>query len=295
MDGLCCAVLITESEKIDSIVLIHPQDITDRRFTVRQGDILANLPYDSRCAKWFDHHAATRTYTKPPAEFDGKYGLTQSSARLVYEYYVEKNPDLRRFAQFVKETDRYDGAELRMEDVENPRGYILLGFTLDPRSGLGSYQDFFHMLLELIKQQPIERILLNETVRARVERLKREQEVFIDVMKRQSRQVGNVIVTDLREVQSLPSGNRFLIYTLFPDANVSLRLAWGPDRKFVVATVGHSIFNRTCPVHVGKLMAKYGGGGHQGAGSTPLVSSVADRLVEQLIADLQDDAPKGST
>jgi oligoribonuclease NrnB/cAMP/cGMP phosphodiesterase (DHH superfamily) len=294
MDGLCCSVIITEAEEIDSIVLIHPQDITDRRFTVRQGDILANLPYDSRCAKWFDHHAATRTYNRPPAEFDGKYGLTQSSARLVYEYYVEINPELRRFAEFVKETDRYDGADLRMEDVKNPKDYILLGFTLDPRSGLGSFEDFFRMLLDLIKRHPIEQVLQNETVRSRIERMKSEQESFIDVMKRYSKQVGNVIVTDLRDVQWVPSGNRFLIYTLFPDANVSLRLAWGPERRFVVATVGHSIFNRTCPVHVGRLMAKFGGGGHEGAGSTPLVASAADLLIEQLIEDLQETTPKGA-
>jgi oligoribonuclease NrnB/cAMP/cGMP phosphodiesterase (DHH superfamily) len=294
MDGLCCSVIITESEPIDSIVLIHPQDITDRRFTVRQGDILANLPYDSRCSKWFDHHAATRTYNKPPAEFDGKYGLTQSSARLVYEYYVEKYPELHRFSEFVKETDRYDGADLQMEDVQNPKGYILLGFTLDPRSGLGSFEDYFNMLMDLLKRQPIEQILQNETVRSRIERLRREQESFIDLMKRHSKQVGNVIVTDLRDVQWVPSGNRFLIYTLFPDANVSLRLAWGPERKFVVATVGHSIFNRTCPVHVGELMAKFGGGGHAGAGSTPLVASAADRLIEQLIEDLGETTPKGA-
>ena len=92
MDGLCCAVFITECEDIESIALIHPQDITDRRFTVHQGDILANVPYDSRCTKWFDHHAATRTYTQPPEQFEGKYGLTQSSARLVYQYYIDKNP-----------------------------------------------------------------------------------------------------------------------------------------------------------------------------------------------------------
>jgi hypothetical protein len=292
LDGLCCAVLITESEQIDSIVLIHPQDITDRRFTVRPGDILANLPYDPRCSKWFDHHAATRTYTKPPAEFDGKYGLTQSSARLVYEYYVERNPSVRRFSEFVKEADRYDGADLGIEDVENPKGYILLGFTLDPRSGLGPYEDFFRTLVELVKEQSIDQVLQNQKVRARIERMRKEQEAFIDVMKHRSRLVGNVIVTDLREVPWIPAGNRFLIYTLFPEANVSLRLAWGPNRNFVVATVGHSIFNRTCGVHVGHLMAKYGGGGHEGAGSTPLVASAADRLIEQLINDLQNEPLK---
>jgi oligoribonuclease NrnB/cAMP/cGMP phosphodiesterase (DHH superfamily) len=290
MDGLCCTVIITESEDIESIALIHPQDITDRRFTVRKDDILANVPYDSRCAKWFDHHAATRTYTKPPEKFEGKYGLTQSSARLVYQYYRAKDPTLRRFDEFVKEVDRYDGADLQMEDVCDPKRFILLGFTLDPRSGLGGFNDYFRMLVELIKKQSIEEVLQDDRVVARIARLKKEEEVFRDVMKRHSRQVGNVVVTDLRDVPWVPAGNRFLIYTLFPDANVSVRLAMGPDKKFVVATVGHSIFNRTCRTHVGELMAKYGGGGHKGAGSTPLVASVADRLVEQMIESLQDSS-----
>ncbi len=108
-DGLTCAVITTESESIDSIELIHPQDITDNRFAVQEGDIVANLPYHAKCAKWFDHHATTRTYSEPPTKFEGKYGLEASAARLVYEYYREKNPDLERFDPLVKETDRFEG------------------------------------------------------------------------------------------------------------------------------------------------------------------------------------------
>jgi hypothetical protein len=147
------------------------------------------------------------------------------------------------------------------------------------------------MLVDLLKQEPIERVLASHKVRARVERMEKEKAIFLDVVKRYSRQIGNVVVTDLRELNVLPVGNRFLIYTLFPDANVSLRLAWGPGRKSVVATVGHSIFNRTCQVHVGDLMAKYSGGGHRGAGATPLVPAVADRLIHQMIEELQEDVP----
>jgi oligoribonuclease NrnB/cAMP/cGMP phosphodiesterase (DHH superfamily) len=287
---LCCSVLITEAEDIDSIELVHPQDIADQGFTVREGDILANLPYDSRCTKWFDHHAATRAYRAPPEQFEGRYGLTPSSARLVYDYYIERKPALHRFEEFVKEVDRFDGADLGIEDVTDPQGYILLGFTLDPRTGLGAFSSYFRTLVELLKQEPIEQILEHEEVKERIERIRKEEDAFLEVMKRTSRQVGNVVVTDLREESALPIGNRFLIYTLFPDVNVSIRLAWGPERKFVVATVGHSILNRTCEVHVGELLAKYGGGGHKGAGATPLVTNVADRLVEQMIEDLQGPA-----
>jgi hypothetical protein len=289
LDGLCCAVLITEAETIDTIELIHPQDITDGLFEVERGDIFANLPYHPKCLTWFDHHSATRTYDKPPTKFTGRFGMTSSSARLVYTYYKVKQPSLERFEDFLNEVDRFDGAALRMDDVTNPSGYILLGFTLDPRSGLGSYKDYFLKLVEIVKQQPIDEVLQLPDVKKRVDRISADRRSFLELMKQHSRVEGNVIVTDLREVDMKAVGNRFLIYTLFPEANVSLRIAWGPDRKFVVATVGHNIFNRTCRVHVGELMAKYGGGGHGGAGATPLAADKVDQLIEQMVKDLQDE------
>lgn len=295
LDGLACAVLITEAESVDSIELIHPQDITDDRFAVAPGDILANLPYDARCGKWFDHHSATRTYEKPPTVFDGRYGVAPSTSRLVFEYYWPAHPALERFADFLSEVDRFDSADLRMEDVTDPQGYILIGFTMDPRTGLGDFKDYFFKLLEAVRAKPLVEVLALAEVRERVERIAREREEFLKVMRQHSRQVGSVILTDLREAREVPVGNRFLIYTLFPEANVSVRLAWGPGRKFAVSTVGHSIFNRTCPVHVGELMAKYGGGGHRGAGATPLAPEHADRLVAEIVEELQRADPGPTT
>src|SRR5215813_3460817 len=123
LDGLTSAVIITLKEPIDEMVLIHPQEITDQTFEVRGDDILANVPYDARCGKWFDHHLLTANNQKPPENFDGRHGLTLSAARLVYEYYTERypnDPDLLRFAKLVDETDRLDGARLTPDDVENP-------------------------------------------------------------------------------------------------------------------------------------------------------------------------------
>ncbi|MFQ5791435.1 MAG: exopolyphosphatase [Acidobacteriota bacterium] len=287
LDGLTCAVLTTEAEPIDSIELTHPQEITDGRFALREGDIIANLPFQQGCAKWFDHHAATRAYSKPPVDFEGKSGLAPSCARLVYDYYLPQNPDLQRFDELIRETDRFDSADLSLEDITQPKGYILLGFTLDPRSGLGEFREYFLGLVDAVKKQTVGELLESHPVKERVERISREREAFLEVMAAHSRQVGNVIFTDLREAEKVPAGNRFLIYTLFPEANVSFRVSWGPQKKFVVATVGHSIFNRSCPVHVGSLMAHYGGGGHLGAGATPLSLEYADRLIDEILAELQ--------
>ena len=290
LDGLTSAVIITMKEPVESIALVHPQDITDKRVEIRSDDILANLPYDPRCGMWFDHHLLTDSNEKPPESFKGKYGLAPSAARLVYEYYRERDPDdeaLRRLEPLVDETDRLDAALLTPEDVENPRDYILLGYTIDSRTGLGSYEDYFHKLIAWLKTKSIQEVLAMPEVRERVERLRADQAAFKRLLQRNSFQLSNVIVTDLREIEQLPAGNRFLVYTLFPDANVSLRVHWGPRQGSVIAAVGHSIFNRTCNTSVGELMSRYGGGGHRGAGTCVLPIDEAADAIEEILFELQ--------
>jgi hypothetical protein len=287
LDGLSCAVLIDHAERIDDVVLIHPQDITDDRFRVEPGDILANLPYHPNCHKWFDHHSHTRTYERPPSKFEGRYGLSASTARLVYDYYLWDNPGFNAYEELVRETDRYDSANLSITDVTNPRDYILLGFTLDPRTGLGSFEDYFMKLLDVFRDDgTIEEVMALPEVRERVKRMEDGRDRYLAATRRYSRVVDRVLVTDLRNAEPMPAGNRFLVYTLYPEANVWLRIAWGPGKEFVVVTIGHSIFNRTCPVHIGGLLASYGGGGHRGAGSTPLSTESADAFIEELIQKL---------
>ncbi|HSF17236.1 MAG TPA: exopolyphosphatase [Vicinamibacteria bacterium] len=288
LDGLTCAVLIDHAERLSGIELIHPQDITDAKFSVKPGDVIANLPYHRDCTKWFDHHSATKTYEKPPEKFDGRYGLAPSTARLVYDYYLHENPGLNAYDELVAETDRYDGARLTIQDIVNPKRVILLGFTMDPRTGLGAFKDYFLSVVDALRDGTIDDVMDMPEVKKRAKRIAQERESFLATMRNYSRLVGNVIVTDLREVEVLPVGNRFLVYTLFPEANASIRIAWGPEKEFVVATVGHSILNRTCPVHIGGLLAKYGGGGHKGAGATPLDIRSADDLIEELIEKLNE-------
>lgn len=288
LDGLTCAVLIDHAERIDKIELIHPQDITDDKFQVEPTDILANIPYHRNCAKWFDHHSHTRTYERPPSKFEGRYNLAPSTARLVYDYYLWDNPGFNAFEDLVRETDRYDGAGLTMADVLDPKEYILLGFTLDPRTGLGPFHDYFMNLLDILRDGTIEEVMELPEVQDRKRRMEEGREPYLAATRKYSRMVNSVLVTDLRHAEPMPAGNRFLVYTHYSEANVWLRIAWGPKKEFVVATVGHNIFNRTCPVHVGGLLAKYGGGGHRGAGATPIEIEAADQIIEELIQKLND-------
>jgi len=287
LDGLTCAVLVTHCERIEEILLIHPQDVTDKRFRATEDDILANLPYQAGCGKWFDHHMLTESNEKPPDNFDGRYALAPSAARVVYEYYVGQNPLLQKYETLLAETDRLDAAQLDMEDVLDPKGYILLGYTLDPRTGLGAYREYFLKLVGALQSKPIAAVLQLPEVRQRVETLKQQDAEFREATRTRSRLDGNVVLTDFRDADKIPAGNRFLVYTLFPQANVSVRVHRGPNADRVACAVGHSIFNRTCRTAVGQLMSDYGGGGHAGAGTCLLPAAEADRKLAEIVERLK--------
>ena len=289
LDGLTSAVIITSCERIDEITLAHPQDITDKKLEVTSEDILANLPYHPGCGKWFDHHLLTQSNERPPEKFEGRYGLAPSAARVVFEYYVEHHPEIARYEPLLLETDRLDSAQLNIDDVLDPKDFILLGYTLDPRTGLGAYRDYFLKLLAWLKEKPIAAILAEPAVEERIHRLREQDLKFREETVAHSRLDKNVVITDFRSVKSVPVGNRFIVYTLFPQANISLRLHGGPTADVVAAAVGHSIFNRTSRTNVGELMSRYGGGGHKGAGTCLLPTAQADALAAEMVGVMKKD------
>ena len=283
LDGLACAVLVTSYETISEILLLHPQDVTDRKFEVTGEDIVANLPYHPACALWFDHHLLTSSNRRPEGEFRGRYAQAPSAAQLIWEHYG-KDP---RFSDLIEETNRLDSAQLTEDDVVRPEGYILLGYTIDSRTGLGAFEVYFRQCVEWVKTLPIEDVLRKPMVAERVQRMREEDRNFRRALRDNSRLDGNVVFTDFRGEVLLPIGNRFLVYTLFPEANVSLRAHWGPDREFVVVAVAHSIFDRTCQTKVGELLARYGGGGHGGAGSAPIPTAEAEEKIAEILDALK--------
>lgn len=286
LDGLACALIMQAHEPIDELVLVHPQAITDKRVEILAGDTLANLPYHPGCRRWFDHHLLTDSNEKPPAQFEGRYRVAPSAAQLVWEHFGE-DP---RFTAMVEETNRFDSGQLTEDDVLQPKDWVLLGFTLDERTGLGGGEAYFRSCLGWLAEEKIQDVLLRPEVRDRIIRLFEQNEEFCWTVMETSRLDGNVVFTDFRRVTNPPAGNRFLVYTLFPEANVSVRAQWGAKLDCVMVSVGHSIFNRTCNVSVGELMSKYGGGGHAGAGSTPLPIMQAETKILEIVDALKDAA-----
>jgi len=287
LDGVTSAVLITTMEKNVDIELIHPQDITDKKFEIKSNDIIANLPYHPHCAMWFDHHEFTIGSERPSDTFKGKHEIAPSVARVIYEYYASDR--LEPYEYLVKETDRFDSAQLTFQDVLNPKGIILLGFTIDARTGIGKFKEYFVLLVNWLKSLPIEEVLSQSLVKKRVQLLKENNEQFLKILHENSRREGNVVITDFRSLDKVPIGNRFLVYTLFPKTNISIRLQWGPGKKFVAMTLGHNIFNKTSRANCGQICSEFGGGGHKGAAACPLTPDKAEKQIAEIIRRIRED------
>jgi hypothetical protein len=287
LDGLTCAVLLSQVESINDIVLAHPKDVQDGKVDVTSDDILANLPRDARAGMVFDHHASQADEWKDGETKGGFAAHAPSAARVVASHYPDA--DFAIFEELLHQTDRLDSADLEPDDVTDPKGWILVGYTLDPRTGMARYRDYFKHVLGLVKEHPTdpEAVLADAQVAERVQILRDQQWSFMEHLIETSRTDGNVILTDVRGLKDAPLGNRFFIYTLFPDANVSVRIADGANNAFNSVQVGHSIFNRTCKTSVGALMAHYGGGGHFGAGTAQPATGDTDRVVEEIVAILK--------
>jgi len=288
-DGLVCAALLSIVEHIEFIQFTYPKDVQDGKVLIHRDSIIANLPYHPGAAMWFDHHISEEDRgAHTGTAFKGKFGPSLSAARLIFEFYASDGR-LRKYAGLVEATDRIDSAQLTLEDVLDPAGYVLLAYTMDPRTGLKDLdrEAYFLMLMDLLKSKSADEILSLPEVKHLTDRLRAEDQQFRQALLKHSRLDGNVIVTDFRGIEA-PAGNRFLIYTLFPDANVSVRLFDSPDGKISTISVGHSIFNRTCQTNVGKLLGEYSGGGHRGVGTAQFPKAEAEAKFQEIIRRLKE-------
>jgi hypothetical protein len=277
--------LLSEVEQIDEVDFAHPKDVQDGKATLSKNDILANLPFDERAGLWFDHHISQADASWN--DFAGAYDVAPSAARVIANHY--KSPKFARYENLLEATDRMDAAELTRDDIVSPKGWILVGYTLDPRTGLSDFRPYFRHVMNLVKTKSAEEVLKDPQVQERVAKLREEEDAFLKSLKEHSKAEANVVVTDFRGTGELPHGNRFLIYTLFPEQNVSVRVADGFNKKFVSIQVGHSILNRTCKTNVGELLLEHGGGGHFGAGTCQPTAEEASNVLASVVNVLKEN------
>lgn len=294
MDGLVCAVLLKELGMLGEIVFHHPKDVQDGKVEVGPNDILTNLPYVPGCGLCFDHHAseALRNEGRPTPNYV-LMPEAKSAARVVYDYYGGK----ARFPQIsdamMDAVDKADSAGFSREDVLHPKGWELLSFLMDARTGLGRFRNFrvsnyqlMMMLIDCCRDLAIADILALPDVRERVELYFEQQQAFDAQLARVAKVHGNLVVLDLRDEEVIHAGNRFMIYAQFPECDLSMHVMWGRERMNTVYTVGKSIFGTRSQVEVGELMLRYGGGGHSAAGTCQGPNETAEVLKQTLVQQL---------
>lgn len=293
-DGLGCAAVLREAGMIDDIVFVHPKDIQDGKVSVTADDILANIPFVEGCGMWFDHHSSEDVRLKD-LRYEGKSDSSApSAARVIYDYYggLEhfKNTHLD---DLVKAVDKADMGDFTREEILNPQGWVLISFVMDPRTGLGRYKDYrisnyalMEDMIDYCRKMTADEILKVEDVKERTKRYFEQDEQFKQMLLQNTRVERNVVILDLREQEEIFTGNRFLLYSLFPDQNVSLQVMWGFRRQNIVFTCGYSIIKRDSNVDIGALMLKYGGGGHKRVGTCQVDLEQADVVLKELVEQL---------
>ena len=293
-DGLVCGVLLKYIGLVDTFTFVHPRDLQAGLVAVSKNDVLANVAYAPGCGMWFDHHSSELDRVGTIA-VEGRVKVAPSCARVIWEYYGGSTRFPAYLNGLLEAVDRVDSGSLTVDEVKNPTGWVLLGFIMDPRTGLQTQDSFavssYDLMLSLMDaciETPVEDVLAMPGVKERVNWYFAQEEQFCAMLEKRAAQHGNVLVVDLREQEPLYTGNRFTLYALFPESNVSIQAMWGFKKKQVVFAVGHSILNRTCKADIGRLMLRYGGGGHARVGTCQVPVDKAEETLADLLIALKE-------
>ena len=294
-DGLACAMMFKDMDMIDDIKFVHPKDVQDGIIELSDRDITTNLPYDPRVAIAFDHHESETDRLKA-TETGGKLIIdpnSRSAARVVYDYYGGKDTFDKISEDLMTAVDKGDSADFTMDEILHPEGWVLLHYLMDPRTGLGRFRNFrisnYDLMMQLIDycmDHTIDEILELPDVKERVDLYFEQSDLFVEQLKRIARIEDKVVVLDLRNEEIIHAGNRFMIYALYPETEISIHVAWGFKKQNTAVMIGKSIVNRASNVDIGELCLAYGGGGHHNAGTCQLDNDEVDAKLPDIIAAL---------
>jgi hypothetical protein len=282
-DGIVCAVLLTEALDIDApIKWVEPGALLRGLAGIRKGDVIANLPYDDRCTLWFDHHYTNRIY-RPHR---GVFKIAPSAAGLVYQHYKDRFK--RDYSELVEQTDKIDSADLTLDQVLHPEKYDYVLLSMTVFDGDQPCEPYWNKLVDLLGHYEFLQVLSDPEVKQRCEEVLEQNKQYARYLKANTRLEKNVAITDFRHLPKTPIGNRFLVYSLFPESYVNIRIRFEEgNREMIVVNIGHSIFNPGCRVNAGLLLAEFEGGGHRGAASARIQRDKAEEYIPQIIDALK--------
>ena len=293
-DGLVCAALLKEIGLIDDVKFVHPKDVQDGKIALTENDITASLPYVDGVYMAFDHHSSESIRT---TDVKNNYIIepaAPSSARIIYEYFGGEDRFSSTLYDLMEAVDRADCTSFSEDDVLNPKGWVLLNYLMDPRTGLGRFRNFnisnYNLMLKLVDlcaNKSIDEIMEDSDVKERIDLYFSEIEKFKDQVRKCTRVDGKIAIFDVRKEEIIHVGNRFMIYALFPQCNISIHCLNGLRNENTVFAVGKSIINRSCPIDVGVMMYEFAGGGHSNAGTCQVPNDQAENILNDIISTIK--------
>jgi nanoRNase/pAp phosphatase (c-di-AMP/oligoRNAs hydrolase) len=295
-DGLVCAVLLNELELIDDIKFVHPKDMQDGKVEISDRDITTNLPYVPGVHLAFDHHLSETVRNVGNRPNHIILPDMPSAARVVYEHYGGAGRFPAAFNDMMAAVDKADSAQFTRDEILNPTDWVLLNYLMDSRTGLGRFREFrvsnYQLMMDLIKycrDHSIGEILQLPDVVERIELYNEHAIKAKDQINRCCSVIANLAVLDLREEETIYAVNRFMIYAMYPQTNISIHVMWGMQKQNTVFATGKSIINRTSKTNIGRLMLYYGGGGHENAGTCQVDNNKASTVLQELISQINID------
>lgn len=295
-DGLVCAVLLKHLDLIDDIKFVHPKDMQDGKIEITANDITTNLPYVAGAYLVLDHHLSETVRNTGERPNHIIHPEAPSAARVVYDHFGGRKVFPAEWDEMMLAVDKADAAQFSREEILHPKNWELLNYLMDARTGLGRFRDFrisnYNLMMDLIdycKNHSIDQIMTLPDVKERVDLYFEQEEKFKEQIKRCATVHKNLVVLDLRNEETIYAGNRFMIYALFPETNISIHVLWGLKNQNTVFATGKSILDRSSKTNVGDLMLQYGGGGHQAAGTCQVGNDKAAQVLQELIAKINAD------
>ncbi len=297
-DGLACAILLKDLGILESITFVHPKDVQDGKVEITGNDILTNLPYVSECYLCFDHHDSE--VTRAHESVRSNHVLmphSDSAARVLYDWFGGAATFPGISAEMMDAVDKADSARFSKEDILYPQGWDLLSFIMDPRTGLGRFREFrisnYDLMMALIdycREHSIEETLQLPDVRERTDLYREHEARFAAQLRRCTTVHENLAVLDLREEEVIYVGNRFMIYAVFPECNISMHVLWGLKKQNTVLAIGKSTLDRSCKTKVDEIVLCYGGGGHEAAGTCQVENHRVTTVIQEIISRLKANA-----
>ena len=295
-DGLVCALLLETINVIDDILFAHPNDMQHGRVDITDTDIITNLPYVRGCHLTFDHHSSETFRIEKPQPNHILDPNAPSAARVLFNYYGGKERFQSIPDGIMEAVDKCDMAQFTMNEILYADGWPLINFLMDARTGLGRFHGFRIPNYELMMNFPqwfrdysVDKILELPDVRQRVQLYREHEPMFKDQIERCAEVHGNLVLLNYLEEESVYVGNRFMVYAIFPQCNISMSQMWGKDKRKVVFACGKSIFDRSSRTNIGELMLQFGGGGHSAAGTCQAELGMSDTVRQALIAKIKTD------